>query len=113
MDILPTCLELSDTRYPEQFNGQSVLPPEGRNLLPMIDHTITTTHDTLFWEHMGGRAMRIGDWKMAVLKGQPWELFNLGADRTETVNLADEESERVAQMNALWLDWAEQMGIQY
>jgi arylsulfatase len=111
MDLLPTCLELSGTTYPKQFRGRSVSPPEGRSLWPLIDQQVLTTHDTLFWEHMGGRALRIGNWKIAALSGHSWELFNLGADRTETLDLAGQRPEKVLAMEAIWMDWAKQMGI--
>ena len=95
MDILPTCLELTGAQFPAMVNGAEATPPEGRSLIPLIKNKRNATHDTLCWEHAGGRAVRIGNWKMSALKGEPWELFNLGADQTETVNLAEEESERV------------------
>lgn len=102
IDILPTCLELASADYPDQVNGLETTPPEGNSMLPLINNTITTTHDTLFWEHMGGRALRIGDWKIAALKGGDWELFNLAEDRTETKNLAKEVPEKVKEMEAVW-----------
>jgi arylsulfatase A-like enzyme len=65
-----------------------------------------TTNDTLFWEHEGGRAARLGDWKIAALKNKDWELFNLADDRTETNNLAGRYPEKVTQLNTLWEIWA-------
>ena len=71
-------------------------------MLPLINKEITTMHDTLFWEHEGGRALRIGDWKISALKNRPWELFNLAEDRTETNNLAYKMPEKVADMELVW-----------
>lgn len=105
MDILPTCLELAGAEYPSMINGLETTPPEGKSLLPVIQNVIETQHDTLFWEHVGGKAARVGDWKIAALKDQPWELFNLEEDRTEANNLADQYPEKVAEMVALWEDW--------
>ncbi|KPL08808.1 MAG: hypothetical protein AMS26_23820, partial [Bacteroides sp. SM23_62] len=98
-------------KYPASFNGKEILPPEVESMIPLIKGEISTTHDTLFWEHEGGRAVRIGDWKMASLKGEPWELFNLSDDRTEMYDLAKEEPARVENMNALWEKWAREMKI--
>jgi arylsulfatase A-like enzyme len=105
MDILPTCLELAGADYPITVNGFKTSPPEGKNLMPVIHRKIRTQHDTLFWEHEGGRAARIGDWKISALKNKSWELFNLAEDRTETNNLAKEYPDKVEQISVLWEDW--------
>jgi arylsulfatase A-like enzyme len=105
IDILPTCLDIAVAEYPEQINGLETTPIEGNSLIPLIRNEFQTTHDTLFWEHMGGRALRIGDWKIAALQKGDWELFNLGNDRTETINLAVENPQRVKEMEAIWKKW--------
>jgi arylsulfatase A-like enzyme len=68
----------------------------------LIFKNVRATHDTLFWEHEGGRAVRVGDWKIAALKNKDWELFNLAADRTETNNLAAIYPDKLKQLDALW-----------
>ena len=105
MDILPTCMELSGISYPVTVNGLKTSRIEGKSLMPLLWKEVKTTHDTLFWEHEGGRAIRIVDWKMAALNGKPWELFDLANDRTETDNLAPQYSEKVKQLNGLWDSW--------
>jgi len=102
IDILPTCLELADAKYPAEVNGLETTPIEGNSILPMLNNEITTTHDTLFWEHEGGKALRIGDWKISSLSKGGWELFNMAKDRTETNNLAEEMPEKVEEMTAIW-----------
>jgi arylsulfatase len=102
IDILPTCLALAGVDYPKRVNGLETTAVEGKSMLPLINKEITTTHDTLFWEHEGGRALRIGDWKISALKNRPWELFNLAEDRTETNNLAYKMPEKVADMEMVW-----------
>jgi arylsulfatase len=102
IDILPTCLELACANYLTQVNGLKTTPVEGNSILPLINNEISTTHDTLFWEHEGGRALRIGDWKIAALKKGNWELFNLAEDRTETNNLAEKLPEKVKEMETVW-----------
>ena len=51
---------------------------------------------------MGGRALRIGVWKIAALKGENWELFNLAEDHTETTDLAKDFPEKVQGMEEVW-----------
>jgi arylsulfatase len=102
MDILPTCLELAGARYPDEVNGLNTSPLEGNSLLPLLDEEIATTHDTLFWEHEGGRALRMGDWKISALNQGVWELFHLAEDRTETNDLAARLPEKVREMEVVW-----------
>jgi arylsulfatase A-like enzyme len=106
IDILPTCLELAKVKYPDTVNGEKTIPPDGKSLLPLIYGSTHSIHDTLFWEHEGGRAIRIGDWKMTALSGKPWELYNLAVDHTETNDLSAKYPEKVKQMNDGWRSWA-------
>ncbi len=110
IDILPTCLELSESAYPTMVNGEKTIPPVGESLMPLLVEG-TAIHDTLYWEHERGRAIRIGDWKMSSLPGQKWELFNLSKDHTESNNLSGEYPEKVDQMNMDWEKWAKGLGI--
>jgi arylsulfatase A-like enzyme len=109
MDILPTCLELAEATYPETVNGLETTPLEGKSLLPVIYNKMETLHDTLFWEHEKGKAARVGDWKISALSNQPWELFNLAEDRTETINLAFKNPKKVEELELLWKDWFKRM----
>lgn len=111
MDILPTCLEVAGIDYPDVFRGNQLSRPDGKSMIPLINGEVSATSDTLYWEHEGGRAIRIGNWKMAALEGGPWELFDLSKDRTEVSDLSAMYPERVSEMNAAWEEWAVQMGI--
>lgn len=105
IDLLPTCLDLAKAKYPETFNGFETTPVEGKSLLPLLMEQNKVIHDTLFWEHEGGKALRAGDWKIAALKNKPWELFNLASDRSEVHNLAELYPEKVKEMEAAWERW--------
>ncbi|MEM9702920.1 MAG: SMP-30/gluconolactonase/LRE family protein, partial [Planctomycetota bacterium] len=61
---------------------------------------------TLCWEHEGNRAIRRDRWKMTALRGEPWALFDLKTDRTETRDLAAERPKLVQRLAAAWDDWA-------
>jgi arylsulfatase A-like enzyme len=77
--------------------------------LPLIYKGTKSTNDTLYWEHEGGRAARLGDWKIAAFKNKDWELFNLAEDRNKTNNLATKNPEKVNQLNALWMAWSKRV----
>ena len=112
LDVMPTCLEVAGAEYPGEYNGHRILPLEGTSLVPVFEGKQAQSHDVLFWEHMGGRAVRSGDWKLVALEKQPWELYDLARDRTETRNLARDRPEKVSEMEALWNGWAKKVGIQ-
>ena len=40
-----------------------------------------------------------------------WELYDLEADRTELHNLATQDPERVKNMSAQWVSWANRLGV--
>ena len=63
------------------------------------------------WEHMGHRAYREEDYKLVAGDGEPWELYDLGADRCELNNLASAEPRRFAAMAAAYGRWAKEAGV--
>jgi arylsulfatase len=111
IDILPTCMELGKANYPTEINGEKTNLPVGKSLLPVLFENAKTTHDTIFWEHERGRAIRIDDWKLAAMPNKQWELFNLASDHTETNNLAEQFPEKVEEMNTAWTVWAKELKI--
>ncbi|MDO8941796.1 MAG: hypothetical protein Q7U75_01360, partial [Desulfobacterales bacterium] len=50
----------------------------------------------------GNRAIRVGDWKLVREGDEPWELYNLAIDRSETLNLAESFPEKVEKLAARW-----------
>jgi len=57
-------------------------------------------------EHEGGRAIRAGNWKLSALREQPWELFDMAGDKTETRNLSGIYPEIVEGLDMAWKSWA-------
>lgn len=109
-DLMPTALELAGAKYPAEFAGRKLTPVEGKSLVPAFGGK-TTAGRVLAWEHEGNRAIRSGNWKLvAVFKG-PWELYDLGTDRSETRNLAAEQPQRVKELAAEWQRWADRVGV--
>ena len=109
---MPTCLELADFQYPEEYEGHRILPLEGKSLVPSFNN-YDMEERLLFWEHQATRAVREGDWKLVADKKTnvppyilDWELYNLAEDRSEMMNLADVYPAKVARMDSLWNAWA-------
>ena len=114
IDILPTCLELAGASYPASYGGHKLTAVDGKSLAPVFAGRPHKGHETLFFEHVDGRAIRQGDWKLVAFSRTPkqWELYNLAEDQTETRNLADRYPERVAAMKAEWTTWARSVGLE-
>ncbi len=111
MDIMPTCLELAGANYPARYKGHKLTALDGKSLAPVLAGGKRKGYDMIFFEHMGGRAVRMGKWKLVALKGEPWRLYNLDEDRTETNDIAAKYPDRVQTMSAEWKQWAARVGL--
>ncbi len=101
IDLVPTVLEITGaTRPSDPANPAPPLP--GHSLVPAFARDGVVAHEDLWWEHEGHRAIRRGDWKLVAAKDQPWELFDLVADRAETTNLAEKRPELVKDLAQQW-----------
>jgi arylsulfatase len=105
VDIMATCVDASGATYPKEFAGNPIQPMEGRSLAPAFDDK-PIQREGLFWEHEGNRAISRDNWKLVSKHNQPWELYDMQADRTELHDLAAEKPELVAELSALWNAWA-------
>ncbi|HEY5480062.1 MAG TPA: arylsulfatase, partial [Verrucomicrobiae bacterium] len=106
VDIMATCVDVAGAKYPVDFQGRTILPMEGRSLVPAFADK-AVERDALFWEHEGNAAIRVGDWKLVRFgRNGSWELYNLKADRTELHDLAADEPERAKELAAKWDAWA-------
>lgn len=113
IDVMPTCLDVAGGEYPTDFNGRKPLPLEGKSLAPILRGESREDHDVLCWNLPQTRAIRMGRWKLVEPgRKQPWELFDLETDGTETRNLAEEYPERARDMVARWQAWAERCGAE-
>jgi arylsulfatase len=45
------------------------------------------------------------------LKDEPWRLYDLAEDRTETKDLAVKFPERVQSLSRTWEQWAKEIGL--
>ncbi|MCA9173901.1 MAG: arylsulfatase [Planctomycetales bacterium] len=116
IDIMATCVDLAETKYPSEFKGRPIVPAQGRSLKPLLtgDRSAAATFAsrTLYWEHEGNAAIRVGDRKLVRqgLRGT-WELFDLKSDRTEQQDLAGEHPEEAATLAKQWRQWAQAANV--
>ena len=104
-DIMATCLEVARVPYPETFRGRTVLPLEGESLLPILQGRARPIRRPICWELRGHRAVRVGRWKLAGRKKQPWRLYDMEADRTEMHDVSANQPDRVRDMAAAFAQW--------
>jgi arylsulfatase len=110
IDLMPTFLELAGTAYPSNYSGRDIPPLEGKSLVPLIEGREREPHELLFWQHARGKAVRVGDWKLVRWADEPWRLYDLSRDLTETTDLAGAYPERVAELARRWREKAEAVG---
>ncbi len=84
----------------------------GMSLMPMVAGGQLPVERVLFWEHMGNRAVSVGELKLVADYSRPWELYDLDADRTELSDLARKFPETVAAMDKRYLEWARKVGVE-
>ena len=106
IDIMPTMVEMSGAEYPLELNDNALTPLEGISLLPVFKGEDREQHDAIYWEHMGNKAIRVGEWKLVSADNGDWELYDMETDRTEMNNLIQEYSQRAENMADKWEKWA-------
>jgi len=102
LDVLPTALAVAGASV------EASAKLDGVNLLPYLTgENKARPHETLYWRFGPQWAVRHGDYKLVVSRGgsgQP-ELYNLAADIGESKDLAKEQPEKAAQLQALFDAW--------
>ena len=111
VDIMATCLDVAGASYPSEHRGEKIKPLEGTSLRPVFAGKAIERTRPLVWEHEGNRAIRDGKWKLVAKEGQPWELYDLEADRGELHDLAAAQPDRVKKMSASWDAWAARANV--
>jgi len=106
IDLLPTVLELAGAKPEPAWRGVMAPPLPGKSLVPALAADRPIARDYLYWHHQANRAIRVGQWKLVSAGTKdatgPWELYDLGSDRSETNNVAAAHPERVRQLEQLW-----------
>lgn len=111
IDIMPTCLDLADVKYPSDYQGKKRLPLEGVSLVPAIEGKKIVRKEPFFWEFEGDRAVRKENWKLVAKQDSPWELYDLSKDPTELNNLVNKDTAIYRNLLNLYDKWAAKDGV--
>tara|TARA_R110001599_G_scaffold353880_1_gene601915 strand:+ start:20668 stop:22443 length:1776 start_codon:yes stop_codon:yes gene_type:complete len=128
MDVMPTLLELAGIAHPgSSYRGREVVAMKGLSMLPFMRGESEHVHadDYVFgWELFGKRAIRQGDWKIvyepfhkslepriAGIKADSWQLYNLAADPIELTDLSDKYPEKLEAMINHWDEYVLDTGL--
>ena len=103
-DVVPTLGDLAGATPPADIDGVSFLPT-------LLGEGEQAQHDHLYWEYHGrswngAQAVRLGNWKGVRLGGHddanaPIELYDLNIDIGETNDVASEQRDVVALIQAI------------
>ena len=97
IDIVPTLLDVAGAKA----NSKAPKSP-GHSLVPVFSTGKKVDHDSLWWFHDGHRAIRAGNWKAVSPLGEPWELYDLSTDRTESTDLAIPQKTLLRELVQKW-----------
>jgi len=123
-DIFPTILEVTGVPNPDYVNGQKVEKGPGNSLVYAWDDAdVETNHPTQYFEMVGFMGIYHEGWTLA---GKPyripwstdpeamaefdpvntgWELYNIGEDPTQSIDVASEYPDKVKELEDLF--WQE------
>jgi arylsulfatase A-like enzyme len=106
IDIMPTILQLTGARYPAiNARQEKVNPLEGVSLASLLDGRRPAVERPLFWQWAKGMAIRKGRWKLVADDFEPWELYDISRDATETDNVIDEYPQVARELKREWEQW--------
>jgi arylsulfatase A-like enzyme len=118
-DIAPTIYELIGITPPTTYRGLEQLPVTGTSLAYTFASADEPTRKRVqHFEAIGHRAIHLDGWKAVTrhTSGTPydddvWELYHVEVDRSECVDLAADQPERLAAMVERWWEEAEAHGV--
>ncbi len=99
-DLLVACAKLARAPLPEGVRL------DGKDPLPILTQGKPSRHKSFFFNYRNHAALRAGEWKIVRENPEdPWQLFNLKADLSESKNRADEQPKILARLNRLFETW--------
>lgn len=127
IDVAPTILEAAGIPEPVDVNGVKQQRVDGASMLSTFaSPNAPETRTQQYFEMMGNRAMYSDGWIASARSGvlpwvygsapdtmqqQPWELYNLATDYSETDNLAKQYPDKLKELQTLFDQAAKQNNV--
>ncbi len=116
LDLTPTILDYANVRHPgNNYKGRKIYPVEGKSMRSVWEgdaDTVYADDEPIGFELYGNtnKALFMGDWKILKLgdepwgngASEPWKLFNLAIDPTETKDLSQLYPRKLEKMIELY-----------
>ena len=100
LDILPTLITLAGGQLP----AERIL--DGQDMLPALAAQTAPEPRTFFFQYRNFSAVRRGKYKLVRIKpNQPFMLFDLEQDLSETTDLAERNPKVLNQLQQAYADW--------
>lgn len=111
-DLVETCLSVAGAARPETYQGKDVPRGEGKSLADLFQGVTAPLHEEpICIEHEGNRVVRHGQWKLVAYYDEPWELYDIDHDRSESQDLAAANPEVVKRLSQAYDDFAQRAGV--
>jgi arylsulfatase len=121
IDVAPTVLEAAKLPEPKLVNGVEQIPMEGVSMAYSFeDAKAKDRHSTQYFEIAGNRAIYHDGWFAGTVHKAPWEpkprrtlqddvweLYDVGSDFSLANDLAAKEPEKLAELQAIFMQEAE------
>ena len=121
-DIGATILDITNTPFLEELNGNKQMSLDGKSMAYAFDDAnAPTNHPEQYYELFGNRGIYKDGWKAVTIHGNRmpwelgktadfeedvWELYNINEDFSEANDLADENPEKLKELIARWEELA-------
>lgn len=110
IDVMPTLLEATGIDAPSVLAGVHQTPIHGISMRYAFDSSADASRRKVqYYEMFGNRAIYCDGWKAtsrhfenAEYESEPWELYHLENDFSETLDLAEVEPDLLKKLVALW-----------
>ena len=108
MDILPTFAALAAAEAPSDrvIDGEDI-----RHLFHGRFDDADLNKAFFYYLRVHLQAVRQGKWKLVGADGEPWQLYDMEVDRTETRDLAERSPEVARRLSGLYGRWAERSDV--
>jgi arylsulfatase len=110
IDVMPTLIDLAGVEVPPTLAGIHQTPVHGVSMVYSFDDPGSPSRRRVqYYEMFGNRAIYFDGWKAVArhyenqdYELEPWELYRIEEDFSETHDLAQSEPGRLQRMIALW-----------